>query len=711
MAHTGAGARHLRTLFDHGSAVGLTDGELLSRFVLGGGESAELAFAALVERHGPMVLRVCRSILDDQHDAEDALQATFLVLVRRAGSVRQRDSLASWLFGVALRVANCARTSMRRRRGHERRAAALAPADLRCGPAEPDLALVLHDELGRLAERFRVVLALCYLEGLTCEQAAERLGWPLGTVKSRLARGRERLKTRLTRRGLAPATGVIIGLLGTEVSAATIPAMVVRSTARMAVLVAAGQRSGLKLVPASVAVLTRKMLMLLFVRRLLLAIGCLVTAAALTFGMAALAQAPQAKPRQIRAQRAAAGTLPKKGGDTKSLAPEPVIELALRAADQITVPWMKAQALADIAAAQARTGHVEQSRMTFQRAAEMIEALQGNALIMCASLSWLAKAEATGGDRDGARRTVAKLCESGPKSMDASRWRIGGQIAAERQADAGDFEGAFKLLDALKDAPAGTRAFVLAEIAGHQAKAGDLRGARATMARADAEAERSDKEPPEQEPATRARVEDARRLARIRGLAPLVAAEGKAGELDAGRATLRKARAIAAQIDEERRPTPLAEIAIAQRSLGDRKEADATLNLALKIAENLPSTASKLEQLARVAIVQADAGDRKAGRETLERALKSMSAKPAPGSLAHQVVAAALGRVGDWEAGREWAHEQGDEIVRANLIEHLAFHQAKSGDAKSALEWAQAEETALLRAHALLGVVRGMMPE
>jgi hypothetical protein len=123
----GSVGRHLRTLFDVGAVGGLTDGELLSRFASGGGEAAELAFAALVERHGPMVLRVCRSILRDDHAAEDALQATFLILVRRAGSVRKRDSIGSWLHGVALRVAGCARRSAARRRVHERRAAERIP--------------------------------------------------------------------------------------------------------------------------------------------------------------------------------------------------------------------------------------------------------------------------------------------------------------------------------------------------------------------------------------------------------------------------------------------------------------------------------------------------------------------------------------------------------------------------------------------------------
>src|SRR3954471_10456797 len=126
-----AGSRYVRMLFDAGTAGGLTDGQLLERFTARGGEAAELAFAALVERHGPMVFRVCRSVLRDPHEAHDAFQATFLVLVRRAGSLWVRESLGPWLHQVAYRVASCARSAEARRRRHERRAAERSGAGVR----------------------------------------------------------------------------------------------------------------------------------------------------------------------------------------------------------------------------------------------------------------------------------------------------------------------------------------------------------------------------------------------------------------------------------------------------------------------------------------------------------------------------------------------------------------------------------------------------
>jgi RNA polymerase sigma factor (sigma-70 family) len=202
------GFRHVRMLFQVGPAGDLTDGQLLERFTTRGGETSEMAFATLVERHGAMVLRVCRSILRDPHDAHDAFQATFLVLVRRADSLWVRDSLGPWLHQVAYRVASCARSAANRRDRHERRAAELAGPGV--SQEEPDdLGDVLHEEVNRLPRTCRSAVVLCYFEGLSPEQAARRLGCPVGTVQSRLARGRERLRARLKRRGLAPEVGAM----------------------------------------------------------------------------------------------------------------------------------------------------------------------------------------------------------------------------------------------------------------------------------------------------------------------------------------------------------------------------------------------------------------------------------------------------------------------------------------------------------------------
>lgn len=203
----------LHVLFRVGTAAGLTDGQLLERFVRGPEDVAAAALAALVERHGATVRRVCRRVLGDPHDADDAAQATFLVLARRAGTVRHRESLASWLVGAAVRVSRRARVEAARRRFHERRRGTLT-ADRR--PEQPDPAdletrSAVVEELERLPERLRAPLVACHLEGLTQQEAAARLRCPLRTLQRRLATGRERLRHRLARRGLGSAPAAALG--------------------------------------------------------------------------------------------------------------------------------------------------------------------------------------------------------------------------------------------------------------------------------------------------------------------------------------------------------------------------------------------------------------------------------------------------------------------------------------------------------------------
>ena len=233
----GAVIRDVQALFDSGTMGNLTDGQLLQRFKSRCGEAADLAFAILVERHGPMVLRTCSSILRDRQDVDDAFQATFLVLVRRAGSLWVRDSLGAWLHQVAYRTASCARSAAARRRRHEQRAAERMSPSVPLERQDDELRRALHEELARLPAPFRAAIVLCLVEGLTHEQAAGRIGCPVGTLESRLARGRARLRTRLTRRGLAPTIGALTAALAGRALAATPPALL-EATLRAAIQVA-----------------------------------------------------------------------------------------------------------------------------------------------------------------------------------------------------------------------------------------------------------------------------------------------------------------------------------------------------------------------------------------------------------------------------------------------------------------------------------------
>ena len=206
--------RDLATLFGEGSVLGATDGELLDRFLTSRDQVAERAFEALVWRHGPMVWGVCRRILADPTDAEDAFQATFLVLVRKARSVRVDDSLGRWLYGVSRKVATRTRADRDRRRGRERGGIAPdRPDPASRDPAWAETCATLDAEVARLPEPFRSAVVLCDLGGLTHEQAALDLGCPVGTIKSRLARGRDRLRLRMVQRGVDWGTGsVLVGL-------------------------------------------------------------------------------------------------------------------------------------------------------------------------------------------------------------------------------------------------------------------------------------------------------------------------------------------------------------------------------------------------------------------------------------------------------------------------------------------------------------------
>ena len=230
MARNGEILGPIRELFALGSTGSLSDGQLLERFATGRGESAERAFAALVDRHGPMVLRVARAILADPDDAHDAFQATFLVLLRRARSLWVRDSLGPWLHRVAHRTATSLRSS-KARRSRLDRLAARGEVD-RSGPLDDELSRVLHEELGRLPERYRAPVVLCDLEGTTHERAARDLGWPIGTVKSRLTRARDLLRDRLRRRGFAPTAAPLAAIRGLD---SPLPPALVASTTRAAI--------------------------------------------------------------------------------------------------------------------------------------------------------------------------------------------------------------------------------------------------------------------------------------------------------------------------------------------------------------------------------------------------------------------------------------------------------------------------------------------
>jgi RNA polymerase sigma factor (sigma-70 family) len=225
--------RDLATLFEVGAVGLLSDADLLTRFHMARGDAAsEAAFEAIVARHGPMVLGVCRRVLGDVHDAADAFQATFLILARKAPTVRVEGSLGRWLHGVSVRVARRSRATAQAERARVHRLVRHAPPNESTPPdalSRVEVRAAIDEEIARLPDRYQSAVVLCHLEGLSQEQAAQRLGCPVGTIESRLHRARGRLRTALNRRGLAPiASGA--ALLTASTSRAEVPSALAAST-------------------------------------------------------------------------------------------------------------------------------------------------------------------------------------------------------------------------------------------------------------------------------------------------------------------------------------------------------------------------------------------------------------------------------------------------------------------------------------------------
>jgi RNA polymerase sigma factor (sigma-70 family) len=267
---------------------GSADQDLLRRFV---GERDEAAFETLLRRHGAMVLDVCRGVLGNEADVEDAFQATFLILARRAESIRKGASLACWLHGVAYRTSLRARADCARRQKHEARASQRSTA------TDPDeltwreIRRVVHEELDRLPERHRAALVLCYLQGKTQDEAAVELGLPKGTLKGHLERGRSLLQARLVRRGLGPGVVLALAAAPAATKAAGLSHPLVSATVKTATAFAAG-KAAVSVVSPSVAALSKGMVKAMFFKKLKIAAILLLALAGSGTGLALFIQGP-----------------------------------------------------------------------------------------------------------------------------------------------------------------------------------------------------------------------------------------------------------------------------------------------------------------------------------------------------------------------------------------------------------------------------------
>jgi RNA polymerase sigma factor (sigma-70 family) len=284
--------QHVRRTVLLQGGPGLTDEQLLADYL---SRCEESALAALVRRHAPMVWGVCRRVLGNHHDAEDAFQATFLVLVRKAASIASRELLGNWLYGVAHQTALKARGTIARRKDRERQVTAIPQPATAGQDRRNELQCLLDEELSRLPKHYRAVIVLCDLEGKTRKEAARQIGLPEGTVGSRLARARALLAKRLARHGLAVSSGTLAAALAESVASASVPIPVMSTTIKAASLFGAGQTLATGVISARVAALTEGVVKAMFLHKSKSVVAGLVVIAAMGLCALGLLQRTQAK--------------------------------------------------------------------------------------------------------------------------------------------------------------------------------------------------------------------------------------------------------------------------------------------------------------------------------------------------------------------------------------------------------------------------------
>ena len=290
MATTPPGAilRHIRNLAAGQKRNEQTDRDLLRAFLTANDQPS---FEILVRRHGTMVLRVCRRVLGQEQDAEDAFQATFLVLARQAASIRKRTSLASWLHGVAYRMATNAGRAAARRRKHQRQAVPKTPADPALTAAWQEIQVLLDEEVERLPETVRGPFVLCCLENRSGPEVARQLGLEEGTLWKRLSRARQLLRKRLAQRGVALTTILTATAVATQSAGSTLPPGLLTLT-----VTAAAPETALSLVSPNVTALMKGMMKTMFIGKLKIVTAVLLALALAATGAGVLAHQVLAAP-------------------------------------------------------------------------------------------------------------------------------------------------------------------------------------------------------------------------------------------------------------------------------------------------------------------------------------------------------------------------------------------------------------------------------
>jgi RNA polymerase sigma factor (sigma-70 family) len=746
--------RQIRAVFDAGPIGNVSDGLLLERFVRRADESA---FESLVERHGPMVLRVCRGRLQDEHDAEDVFQAVFLILARKARSLWVRDSIGPWLHAVALRTAASVHAEALRRHANEARWAESTARSV-VEPLRDDPTPILLMEIDHLAYRYRMPLLLCDLEGLSHEAAAERLGWPLGTVKSRQARGRARLRSRLLRLGLAPSVSLFAFC-----PAAKLQASLVASTVKLV-------RDGTTASSTALS-LANGVLRIMLLKRLLIFGGLTILLGTLGIGVRALASSWDDPPAKSVAILAKPPGKPLR--DVLREAARTVL------ADKRETPRLSA--LVEVARAQARAGDKEGAQETARLASEAARELEPRQSWMTRIV--IAYARDAAGDRAGGLEDLERASVGVDKIDEVVSMARAKRAIAEAQFDLGDTKAAADTVRALADAilalPRNPEPFVVAiELAQAQVSIGDIDGAFATAdavstansfgnyrkgvvlgAIASTVAATHWRIQPEKVLRPEERKARLPILARVEALVEtfefaedkpyldLAIAWVTLGEFDNA---LRDARRLGKGpirfpqgIDLTATPFVLGRIGLLQARAGRKEEARATFREAITLIERDPKLASRWFQIASsqagageieaalktldtltsherarllstIAERQAKAGDRAGSQATLRRAIREVEALlkqfiefPADDKQLSEL-ASLQAQAGEFEKAAATMQTIFDPQIKGGAALAIARERTKAGDAEGALAWALTLGAPAPRSSAIQGLAQGV---
>jgi RNA polymerase sigma factor (sigma-70 family) len=716
---TGRVPRDLRTLFRSGRIGDLSDGALLERFLTA---RDEVAFESLVDRLGPMVLRVCLATLADPTDVDDAFQAVFVILLRQGAAIRSRDSVASWLHGVALRVSARAKVDAARRRKHERDAAERRPMTA-AEPADDDerAATALHEEVARLPDRYREAVVLYYFEGQTCDEAARQIGRPVGTLKARLARARGLLKQRLARRGIAlPA--VLIAADAESNVASPVPPELASTTIRTI-----GKNA---VISTRVNALAQGVIgsMQLHAIKLIGACCCLLVA----LGVGTVIAARQIRARSDEPRGTASDNQSTEDPPIITSRPRPpayntvrlALDQALPVATKAADPYVLTFALIGLAKAQHAAGDRNSALKTFAEADRVAGTVADQHLRRLA-LMRTAVARGRIGDSAPARATLERFVREGAglgaeqrynlMSMvidflydagfkDDARAALDKELAAVDAIDneqlrdggiyqllgtqltLGDYDGALRQAARYSGQRSNYRAALLQDTMRH-IKPTDARTSK-ELARRALELSRDVSYP---YPRAQAQVEIAAALARAGDIAGAFAVVREIGnEGDKPTLTLIRSSEL---------PRALIEIAREQAKAGARTAAIETLAEARSTAlERTPVDSLSSERVRRVAEAQVEVGEL-AGAKLSAEAIESDDVEM---GLALAALARGQAKAGDRQAAsatlREaHAHAQAIQAPRANSIgdsptananrvfREIALAEAETGDAKTAL--------------------------